>query len=215
MRASPSKNICRQRRYDVPMRHSYGRIVFILLGVGIAIYACWKISQRVDAFLYPWADERPGRAVLTGAWVGELAIGNDHRQGVLLELHRWHPPRSVKCPTGCNTIEGTLTTCDDEGLESSYIVTGRPADRRAARFSLQASPGPNPPIDFAGFGVLKGQWTGENLELDVQLRAADPSRGMRRPMSAQAAAPAKMHLRRGTRANLNALCQTVHTQRGN
>ena len=194
------------------MRQSYGRLVFILLGVAVAIYACWKISQRIDAFLYPWADERAGGTVLTGAWIGELAIGSDHRQGVLLELHRRLPQRSEKCPAGCNSIEGTLTTCDDEGLESNYIITGRPVDRRATRLSLQASPGPNPPIDFAGFDALKGQWTGETLDLEVQLHAAEPSREQHQTTHASPAAAAKMQLRRGTRAALNDLCQTVHTQ---
>jgi hypothetical protein len=208
---SRSIGICVPRRYDLCMKQSYGRIVFILFGVGVAIYACWKISQRIDAYLYPWADEHSGHAVLTGAWVGELVLDRNHRQAVLLELHRWHPPRSEKCPTGCNTIEGVLTTCDQEGLESNYNVTGRPADRRATHFSLQATPGPNPPIDFAGFDVLKGRWTGVDIELDLQLRAGSASPDVHRSISASAGASARMQLHRGAQADLSALCQIVHT----
>jgi hypothetical protein len=192
------------------MKQSYGRIVFILLGVGIAVYACWKISQRMDAFLYPWADDRSGHAVLTGEWMGEVTIDRNHRQGVLLDLHRWHPPHSEKCEAGCNTIEGVLTTCDEEGLESNYNVTGRPADRKATRFSLQATPGPNPPIDFAGFEALKGQWKGAELELELQLRAGNSLPGVRRQMNASPDASVRMQMHHGTRADLNALCQAVH-----
>jgi hypothetical protein len=179
------------------MSHSYGRIVFVLLGVGLAVYLCWKISQRVDAFLYPWANERSGQPVLVGTWVGRLQSPG-RPLGVKLELHRWHASRDSQC-SQCDPIEGTAVVCDDSGTLSHYDISGKPADRRATHITLGVKPAANAPRDIPQLDVLRGSWRGDELDLKAELR--DPGR--------EPPAIAPLPMRREHGGALRLLCQSI------
>ena len=151
------------------MSQSYGRLVFILLGVGVAVFACWKIAQRVDAFLYPWANERSGLPTLTGAWMGYAKTPAGSPLGVLLELHRRRPEQGSECG-GCDTLLGRAVTCDDKGVQLNYRVSGKPADRRATRFSLGAAPVDPARADEMELAGIRGTWRTNDLVLEIELR---------------------------------------------
>lgn len=179
------------------MSQSYGRIAFLLLGVGIAVYACWKIAQRVDAFLYPWADERSGRPTLTGAWVGQFKTAG-MPLGIKLELHRWRPPRGSQC-SPCDPIEGTAMICDGSGVLWRYDISGKSADRRATRINLIVRPASRSPPDSPPLGGLHGSWHGNELELQAELHAAN-----REPPES-----ALLSMQRDSGAGLRLLCQGI------
>ena len=147
------------------MSHSYGRILFVLAGIALAVYFAWKVAQRMDAFLFPWADEKSGRPVLVGNWVGTVTDA----RALQAELRRRHEDRNHPC-SDCQIIEGVARTCDADGTVVTYRVSGVPLDRAAKRIRLRLSPqGYQGMIDAELVGAT-GEWDGATLRFSLQTR---------------------------------------------
>jgi hypothetical protein len=159
------------------MSQSYGRILFVLAGIALAVYFAWKIAQRIDTFFFPWADEKSGRPLLTGDWLGTFTPPDIDSRVMQIELHRWREDRQHPC-TDCQTIEGIARTCDADGAIVTYRVSGVPLDRAAKRIRLRMlSQGYQGLIDHEITGAT-GQWDGANLRLSLKVKGADASTKM-------------------------------------
>lgn len=176
------------------MSQSYGRILFVLAGIALAVYFAWKIAQRVDAFFFPWANEKSGRPVLTGAWVGTFTPPEGDTRVMQMELHRWREDRDHPC-ADCQTIEGVARTCDADATVVAYRVSGAPLDRTAKRIRLRVlQQGDTGSIDNEVIGAT-GEWQGASLRLTLRIKDAK--------------ADTKMEMARASAANWKSECEAL------
>ena len=153
------------------MPQSYGRILFVLAGVALAVYFAWKVAQSFDRFFFPWADERSTRSVLVGGWLGTFAPQDAESRAMQIELHRWREDRNHPCGD-CQPIEGVARTCEADGTIVMYRISGVPLDRAAKRIRLRVLPqGYQGLIDHEIIGA-SGEWNGAQLRLVLQVKNA-------------------------------------------
>jgi len=164
------------------MPQSYGRILFVLAGVALAVYFAWKVAQRLDSFFFPWADERSTRTVLVGGWLGTFAPQDAESRVMQIELHRWREDRNHPCGD-CQPIEGVARTCEADGTIVTYRISGVPLDRAAKRIRLRVLPQGYPGLIDHEITGAAGEWSGAQLRLALQLKnttattSVDMSRG--------------------------------------
>jgi hypothetical protein len=151
------------------MIRSYGRILFVLAGVALAVYFAWKMAKGIDAFFYPWANEKSSHAVLIGGWRGSFAPDRANARAMWIELHRWHEDRAHPC-ADCQIIEGIARTCEADGTVVNYRVSGVPLDRMAKRIRLRVSPLDSQGMIDHEIETATGEWDGTNLRLTLRLK---------------------------------------------
>jgi hypothetical protein len=151
------------------MPQSYGRVLFVLAGIALAVFFAWKVALRIDAFFFPWADEKSTRPLLIGGWLGTFAPQDAEPLVMQMELHRWRVDREHPC-ADCQPIEGTARICDAGGVAASYRVSGAPLDRAARHIRLRLLPQAHPGfIDHEIVGAT-GEWTGPTLRIVLHVK---------------------------------------------
>jgi hypothetical protein len=151
------------------MSQSYGRILFVLAGIALAVYFAWKVAVRIDAFFFPWADEKSARPLLIGGWLGTYAPQDAQPLAMQMELHRWREDREPPCGD-CQSIEGLARTCDEDGVATIYRVSGAPLDRAAKHIRLRFRPQAHPGLINHEIVAATGEWAGLTLRLALQVK---------------------------------------------
>jgi hypothetical protein len=191
-------------------RRGISKALAVLVIGGIAV---WYVGQRLDHWMYPWADTTSGRPVLLGSWVGQLTTGGKRPRVVWMEIVREQRPRATRhrrC-RGCDDgIEGTLRTCDERGRIWQYRLSGTPEDRAVTRLQGSTQPIDSPPPDGLSLSSFRGSWDGADaLNLEVQFYWRKGASAITSSADPDTQGWVPLPLRRNTKAEFTARCKRI------
>jgi hypothetical protein len=181
-------------------RRAYVIVAFMIVMV------FWGSELIYDVVFTPWSNDRFGRTVLPGTWVGQLSTDSGRLHGVLLELRRHRSEQIGDC-VRCQNLEGTARFCDARGDVRRYEIDGRVEDRDGRKISIGIKPTVAPAAGEVETGFLRGGWDGaDSLSLEAELHWQPGASGAIRVDRS-----VHLPLRRGSTSDFEAACRRLTT----
>lgn len=179
------------------------RIVWAALGFGGFLILSGAIDRVSDLLFYQWALANPP---LMDRWAGRLTTGTGMPLAVTVEVHRAIDSQGDRPCANCNQLEGTITTCDANGMRLEYTAAGSPKDRQGRQLLIGAKPAVEPPPDGLELDVLRGTWDGGDtlaLSADFFWRKGTSAISSTDDPATQ---PVALPMQRATAQQFDALC---------
>lgn len=189
-----------------------GVIVLVILALPFLAWLTEYSSNSADQSRYPWGYARPGKATLTGTWVGPLVTHSNQRLGMLVEIRL--APLGDQKKWRREWLEGRVLVCARPGRVQSYQAWGAPEDTRtASRFFLAIGPAGNVALGTLSPSRLSGQWGGKDaIDLLVSLYMENGKPAVTSLSHPDTRGETRATLARGTEADFDTLCKRLPPQ---